>query len=78
MNVDIAALRLIEREKEISFDILVEAIETALLTAYKHTEGPLPDARVEVDRKSGAVTVWAQELAEDGTVLPTLVPGISL
>ena len=68
MNVDIAALRSIEREKEISFDTVVQAIETALLTAYKHTEGPQPDARVEVDRKSGAVTVWAQELAEDGTV----------
>ena len=58
MNVDIAALRAIEREKEISFDTVVEAIETALLTAYKHTEGPQPDARVEVDRKSGTVTVW--------------------
>ena len=68
MNVDIAALRAIEREKEISFDTVVEAIETALLTAYKHTEGPHPDARVEVDRKTGAVTVWAQDLAEDGTV----------
>jgi transcription termination/antitermination protein NusA len=68
VNVDIAALRAIEREKEISFDTVVEAIETALLTAYKHTEGPNPDARVEVDRKSGAVTVWAQEMAEDGSV----------
>jgi N utilization substance protein A len=69
VNVDIAALRLIEREKEISFDTVVQAIETALLTAYKHTEGPQPDARVEVDRKTGAVTVWAQEVADDGTVL---------
>ena len=68
MNVDIAALRAIEREKEISFDTVVEAIETALLTAYKHTEGARPDARVEVDRKTGTVTVWAQELDEDGTV----------
>jgi N utilization substance protein A len=39
MNVDIAALRAIEREKEIPFDTVIEAIETALLTAYKHTEG---------------------------------------
>jgi transcription termination/antitermination protein NusA len=69
VNVDIAALRLIEREKEISFDTVVQAIETALLTAYKHTEGPQPDARVEVDRKTGSVTVLAQELADDGTVL---------
>ena len=39
MNVDIAALRAIEREKEIPFDTVLEAIETALLTAYQHTEG---------------------------------------
>jgi len=69
VNVDIAALRAIEREKEISFDTVVEAIETALLTAYRHTEGARPHARVEVDRRTGTVTVWAQELAEDGSVL---------
>jgi transcription termination/antitermination protein NusA len=69
VNVDIAALRAIEREKEISFDTVVEAIETALLTAYRHTEGAHPHARVEVDRRTGTVTVWAQDVAEDGTVL---------
>jgi len=69
VNVDIAALRAIEREKEISFDTVVEAIETALLTAYRHTEGPQQHARVHVDRKTGTVTVWAQELDEDGTLL---------
>ncbi len=69
MNVDIAALRAIEKEKAISFTVVVEAIETALLTAYRHTEGAQPHARVHVDRKTGAVTVWAQEVAEDGSVL---------
>jgi transcription termination/antitermination protein NusA len=69
VNVDIAALRAIEKEKAISFTVVVEAIETALLTAYRHTEGAQPHARVQVDRKTGAVTVWAQEVAEDGSVL---------
>jgi transcription termination/antitermination protein NusA len=69
MNVDIAALRAIEREKEISFDTVLEAIETALLTAYRHTEGAQASARVAVDRKTGTVTVFAQELGEDGSVL---------
>jgi N utilization substance protein A len=69
VNVDIAALRAIEREKEISFDTVLEAIETALLTAYRHTEGAQSSARVAVDRKTGTVTVFAQELAEDGSVL---------
>ena len=55
MNVDIAALRAIEREKDIPFETVLEAIETALLTAYRHTEGHQPHARVEIDRKTGAV-----------------------
>ena len=69
MNVDIAALRAIEREKEISFDTVVEAIETALLTAYRHTGGAHPHARVEIDRKSGQVTVWAADAEPEGAVL---------
>jgi len=68
VKIDMAALRGLEREKEISFDLVVSAIETALLTAYKHTEGARPHARVELDRTSGEVVVLAQELAEDGTV----------
>jgi transcription termination/antitermination protein NusA len=69
VNIDIAALRAIEREKEISFDTVLAAIESALLTAYRHTEGAHQHARVEVDRRSGAVTVYAQELGEDGEVV---------
>ncbi|MFC5993156.1 transcription termination factor NusA [Pseudonocardia hispaniensis] len=68
MNVDIAALRAIERDKDIPFEMVIEAIETALLTAYRHTEGHHPHARVEIDRKSGQVRVLAQELDADGTV----------
>ena len=66
MNVDIAALRAIERDKDIPFDTVLEAIETALLTAYKHTEGHQAQARIDIDRKSGLVRVMAQGLAEDG------------
>jgi N utilization substance protein A len=68
VNVDIAALRAIERDKEIPFDTVLEAIETALLTAYRHTDGHQPHARIDIDRKSGLVRVMAQELAEDGAV----------
>jgi transcription termination/antitermination protein NusA len=68
VNVDIAALRAIERDKEIPFETVMEAIETALLTAYKHTEGHESRARIDIDRKSGLVRVMAQEIAEDGDV----------
>jgi N utilization substance protein A len=68
VNVDIAALRAIERDKDISFDTVIEAIETALLTAYKHTDGHEPHARIDIDRKTGMVRVLAQELDVDGNV----------
>lgn len=69
MNIDLAALRALEREREIPFDTILAAIETALLTAYRHTEGAQTHARVEIDRKTGAATVYAQELDGDGAVV---------
>ncbi len=68
MKIDMSALKMLERSKDISFEQVVSAIESALLMAYKHTEGAQAHARVELDRKSGEVVVLAQELAEDGAV----------
>ena len=69
MKIDMKLLRGLEREKDISFDTVVKAIESALLTAYKHTEGAQPQVRVELDRASGEVAVLAQETGEDGVVI---------
>jgi transcription termination/antitermination protein NusA len=69
MDIDLSILRTLEREKEISFDILVEAIEQALLTAYHKTPGAVEEARVELDRRSGHVTVYAAELDDEGNQL---------
>jgi transcription termination/antitermination protein NusA len=69
MDIDMQALRALEREREISLDLLIAAIEQALLSAYHRTPGAYQRARVEVDRRSGHVTVWAREPApvdEDG------------
>ena len=55
------ALRSLESEKDISLELVVKAIEEALLIAYHRTEGAAVKARVELDRKSGHVTVWATE-----------------
>jgi transcription termination/antitermination protein NusA len=68
MDIDMAVLRSLEREKDISLDVVVEAIEQALLVAYHRTEGAQQHARAELDRKTGHVTVYARELAEDGTL----------
>ncbi|MFG2227134.1 transcription termination factor NusA [Streptomyces sp. NPDC048644] len=65
MDIDMSALRGLVREKEISFDLLVEAIESALLIAYHRTDGSRRQARVQLDRSTGHVTVWAKEDASD-------------
>ncbi|GGK27833.1 transcription termination/antitermination protein NusA [Pilimelia terevasa] len=69
MNIDLAALRALEREREIPFETILGAIETALLTAYRHTEGAQPHARIDIDRKTGAASVLAQETDAEGAVV---------
>jgi len=69
MDIDLSILRMLEREKEISFDVLVEAIEQALLTAYHKTPGAQSRARVQLDRKTGKVAVLATELDDEGNVV---------
>lgn len=69
MNIDIGALRMIEADKGIPIETVITAIETALLTAYRHTEGFAPHARVDVNRRTGLVRVMAQELDANGEVV---------
>ncbi|HVX06424.1 transcription termination factor NusA [Humibacter sp.] len=81
MDIDLSVLRLMEREREIPFDELVEIIEQAILTAYlkhtnqaehRHSQGhseESPAARVHLDRKTGHVTVHVPEFDEDGKVI---------
>jgi transcription termination/antitermination protein NusA len=69
VNIDVAALKGLVREKDVSFDTVVEAIESALLAAYQRTEGSHARARVELDRKTGECTVWAQDVDESGEVV---------
>jgi transcription termination factor NusA len=61
MDIDLAALKGLERERDLSLDIIIPAIEQAMLVAYHRTDGARRIARVELDRKTGHVTVWARE-----------------
>ncbi len=69
MKIEIEALRSIEREKGISFDTVIEALESALASAYKRSQAQAEEARVVIDRYSGEVTVYAQELDDDGNIV---------
>ena len=60
MNIDMGALHAIEVDRGISVDELLDTIKSALLTAYRHTQGHEADARIDIDRKSGIVKVMAQ------------------
>jgi len=70
MNFELMeALRVIEREKGINFEILLEALANALVTAYKRMPNAAEEALVEIDAESGEIRVVAQELDEEGAVV---------
>jgi N utilization substance protein A len=54
----VEAVRGLAAEKNISHEKLMEALEDALLSAYKKTPGSAPYAKVEMDRESGDFKVW--------------------
>ena len=54
----VEAVGVLEREKGISADRLMEALEDALLSAYKKTPEAAKYARVEVDRETGDFLVF--------------------
>ena len=69
MNIDMGALHAIEVDRGISVDELLETIKSALLTAYRHTQGHEAEARIDIDRKSGVVRVLARETDDDGNLI---------
>ncbi len=59
MNVEFMnALQEIENEKGIKKEVLVEAIEMALISAYKKHYGSTQNARVEIDSETGEIRVF--------------------
>src|SRR5213595_1256142 len=55
----------LERDKGIEGDTLIEALEDALLAAYKKTPGASRHAVVELDREEGDFRVFSIELPSD-------------
>jgi transcription termination/antitermination protein NusA len=54
----IEALRQIEKEKSIPFDLLIEALEDALHSAYQKTPHAVPFSEVKIDRETGEIRVF--------------------
>ena len=60
----IEAIKQIEREKGISSETLLIALEDALLAAYKKTKDAAQYAKVEIDRETGEMSVFGLNLGE--------------
>src|SRR5438309_384745 len=63
------ALQVLEREKGVSMDTLLDALANALVSAYKRMPNAAEEAVVTIDPDSGEMHVYAQELDEDGNVV---------
>lgn len=66
MNADfLAVLDFWEREKGISREILIAAVEEALLSAAKKAVGPAREMRCAIDQKSGDIRAFAKLLVSE-------------
>lgn len=62
MNIDfVEALSDIEKEKGISKEVLLEAIEAALISSYKRNFNAAQNVRVDIDRTTGLIKVYARK-----------------
>ena len=68
----IEALDELEKEKEISKDIILEAIENSLLAACKNHFGKADNIKVIIDRETGEVKVFAEKLIVEEVEDPTV------
>ena len=68
----IAAIEQIEKSKGISKDIIFEAIESALISAYKKNYGSNQNVRVDIDSETGEIKVYTvmdivEEIEDENT-----------
>jgi N utilization substance protein A len=78
MNAEmISALREIENERNISFESLLEALESALISAYKRNFGAEANAIVAIDRQTGDYKVYHRRTVVDEVTDPKLEVGKS-
>lgn len=73
MNTEfIEALNEIEATKGIGKDVLLEAIEAALISSYKRNFNTAQNVRVDIDRQTGVIKVYARKTVTDDVIDPRL------
>ena len=68
-NLMLDALEGVAREKGVPVETILDALANAFVSAYKRTPGAAEEARVTIDADTGEITVYGQELDEDGNVV---------
>lgn len=69
MNAEFTeALDQLEKDKGISKDVLIDAVEAALISSYKRNFGSAQNVRVEINRDTGEVYVYAQKKVTDEVI----------
>ncbi len=62
MNAElISALMQISKDRGISFEVLADAIEAALVSAYKKNYNTNGNVRANLDRETGKIEIWASK-----------------
>ncbi|WP_345473426.1 transcription termination factor NusA [Glutamicibacter ectropisis] len=69
MDIDLNALRILEKDRDIPMDVLIPTIESALLLAYNKTEGAMPGARAHIERSTGHVAILVEDRDNAGVLL---------
>jgi len=67
-NELLAILEFWEREKGIAKDVLLAAVQDALVSAAKKAVGPARELRCTIDAKSGDIQAWAKLVVSDRVV----------
>lgn len=78
MNTDLLeALATLEKEKGISKDVLIEAIEAALISAYKRNFHQAQNVRIDFDKETGNIKVFARKTVVEEVNDPRLEISLS-
>jgi N utilization substance protein A len=73
MNMDfIEALSELEKEKGIAKDVLIDAIEAALISSYKRNFNTAQNVRVDINRQTGVIKVYARKTVVEEVFDPRL------
>lgn len=73
MNAEfMEALAELEREKGISKDVLIDAIEAALISGYKRNFNTAQNVRVDINRQTGTIRVFARKTVVEEVMDPRL------